>query len=511
MTADKIAPTLKGPEGAVSPVLCRLSPDGGRLAYWVRDGAARGLYVGDAEWGELIGEAAQRVWAGEAFHVGELAWSRDGRWLAFTTSSGPPPGDVAVGVLHVERREFTSLSGIAFAWAGGGATLIVADSLGKRLYLKDLGLGVEHPVAPIADDGDPHFPPAISVSPDQRRFAVVTRQVEHNLTRVHLAHHDGRQWQAQELTQVPGTAVRVLPFWSPDSTACGLYVIDLAQKHTAMIGVPQDGGAGDILYTSNSVDDVVTPAVHPQGRLIAFVRSHSRQGGQDAENRLVLLDPVEHAVAPIAPDGEVVGQLRWLDETTLLVEGGPAVWKVRLRATEEAAATATSAGGSPGAATEGFVRTVVQDVDPALSFACDVPADWQRVLLPSEEADFSNPLVMRPIALFAPTYATVLFTVATRPVLPETPLDAALATLARAQGFEIGEVRTADTPFGRAAETLATGRSGQDVVKLRLLLVEHRGHLLSLTTMAPAPLWDALRPTLDRVVESFSLRAAGPV
>jgi hypothetical protein len=381
------------------------------------------------------------------------------------------------------------------------------------LYLKDLELEVEHRVAELSDDGDPHFPPILSVSPDHRRFAVVTRRVEETLTRVHIAHHDGGAWVAEELSAVPGTSLRILPFWSADSAACALYVIDLERHHTAMIGIPaSEGAAGDILYTSDSVDAVVTPAVHLEGRLIAFVRSHPRAGNAtEVEDRLVLLDPVEHAVAPITADATVVGKLRWLDERTLLVEGGPAVWTVRLRASEEAAgAGAESAPGGDGpAADDGYVRTVVRDDRPELSFVCEVPAGWQRVALPEQAGgvDFAEPTVMRPLAVIAPTYATVVFTVATRPLIPDVSPAAALAMLARAQGFEIGEVREVEMPFGPAAETEATARQGGDVMRLRLWMIEDGGDLFSITAMAPAPLWEAMGPTLERIVGSFMLLA----
>ena len=86
--------------------------------------------------------------------------------------------------------------------------------------------------------------------------------------------------------------------------------------------------------------------MHPDGRLIAFVRSHPTADNPNlSENRLVLLDPVEHAVAPLTTDAEITGRLRWLDDQTLLVEGGPAVWTVKLRATIEAASTADNRAG----------------------------------------------------------------------------------------------------------------------------------------------------------------------
>src|SRR5215213_1034669 len=89
MIPDKIAPIIKGSAGDVLPALCRLSRDLAHVAFWVTDGDARGIFVGEAEWGEMIGEAAQRVWSTTDAHVSELAWSGDGKYLAFAISSGP--------------------------------------------------------------------------------------------------------------------------------------------------------------------------------------------------------------------------------------------------------------------------------------------------------------------------------------------------------------------------------------------------------------------------------------
>ena len=52
---------------------------------------------------------------------------------------------------------------------------------------------------------------------------------------------------------------------------------------------------------------------------------------------------------------------------------------------------------------------------------------------------------------------------------------------------------------------MATQRAGNDLMKMRLVMIEDGGHLFSITAMAPAPLWDAMQPTLDHIVESFVL------
>ena len=506
-----LAPTLKTPDGDITPSICRLSPDLTKLAFWIPKGPARGLYVGDAEWADEIGPASDRVWhPPDDAELSDLAWSGDATHLAL----GLAGTSARVGVFQLAAREFSELPGAAFAWAGRGITLLVADPASSRLYLKDLDLGVEHRICEITDDAQPASPPVIALSPDHRRFALVTRRAAANATHVDLAHHDGGAWQSTPVTQVPGVALRILPFWTADSAACGLYVIDPDQHHTAMIAIPDAEGAGDILYTSDTVDALLTPAVHPDGRLIAFVRYHPQPDDSSlSENRLVLLDPVEHAVAPLTTDAEITGRLRWLDDQTLLVEGGPAVWTVKLRATIEAAPP--EQGKPPRSDPEApiethtpgdFVTTTVHDpADPSLAFTCEIPVGWEAAPLPPVEIDFTDPGVMRPLCLFNPTYAMMFFTVATRPLIPGLSPAAALADLARAQGYDIGEVRPANLWAGPAAETEATQRTGNDVMRARIIMLEDGGRLFSLVASAPAPLWQAARHLLDPVLDSFAL------
>jgi hypothetical protein len=281
--------------------------------------------------------------------------------------------------------------------------------------------------------------------------------------------------------------------------------------------VPPSDGEGEVLYTSDTVDAFITPAPHPDGRLIAMVRAHPIEAASTlVENRLVLVDPAERSLAPITPDNTIIGALRWLDGQTLLVEGGPAVWTVKLRADEEAsegenAATATAGqGGGTNAPAEApasaaFVRTIVRDIEPGFTFACEIPAGWQRVPLPPDEVDFADPRVMRPLCLFTPSYAAIVFTVATRPLIPGSTPATALAYLSDAQQLPIEPIRHGILPCGAVAETMATQRAGDDTMRMRLVMLEDGGQLFSLTAMAPGPLWEAMKPTLDRIVQSFVL------
>jgi hypothetical protein len=294
-----------------------------------------------------------------------------------------------------------------------------------------------------------------------------------------------------------------------------LYVIDPEQHHTAMIAIPDQEGSGDVLYTSDTVDAVIRPAVHPDGRLIAFVRAHPTQANPTlSENRLVLLDPMEHAIAPITADGQIVGNLRWLDGQTLLVEGGPAVWTVKLRATEEPSAANAPEELPPTAVP--FVRTTVLDTDASLAFSCEIPADWRRTPLPPVEVDLADPRTMRPLCLFGPEYASVYFTVAARPAIDGMEAEQALTFLAKAQGFDVRQVQPTSLRSGATGVGAeATQQTEGGVMRLRLVMIQDAGRLFSLAGMAPAPLWEPLRATLDQVIESFTLLdpkgASGPV
>jgi dipeptidyl aminopeptidase/acylaminoacyl peptidase len=312
--------------GDIPAALCRMSPDLARLAFYCSAVDPPGLFGGDVRDGDRPGALATRVASFEERQtLTELQWSPDGQFLAFTLSQGPPPGEVGVRLLRLKDQRVTAHAGIAFAFAGREATLLVADPAGSRVYLRDPHLEIEHTVCALADDGDPHFPPAIAASPDGRRFALVTRRVEDEVTQVHLVHHDGRQWRASYLTDVPSAWARVLPFWSPDSASCALYILDTEHRRTSIVAIPDRAGDGEILYRSDDgLDGAFTPAVHPDGRFIAIVRR---------DKRIALVDPVERALAPITDDDTIVGNLRFLDGETLLVEGGPGVWTIKLRLT----------------------------------------------------------------------------------------------------------------------------------------------------------------------------------
>lgn len=479
MPPAALLPTISGD----SPDLCRLSPDHTFLAMTL----GKDLYIAFTD----DPDSPDRIASFDG-HLADLAWSADAQHLACTITSGPPPGDVRIAAISPSGGPPRFLPGMSFVFAGRSSTLLIADPASQRLYLHDLQLDTAHTLAPLEDDGDPHFPPALSISPDARRLVFTARRVNDGVTRVHLAHHDGRQWHASLLTEIPGTALRVLPFWSADSASLALYIIDLQQHHTAIIAVPPgDDTQGQILYTSDSLDAAITPAAHPEGRLIAMVRAHPQPDHPTlVENRLVLLDPLEHAVAPIGQDSQIIGQLHWLDARTLLVEGR-GIWTIQVGIESK-----------PPEVPDGYVHARVTTPDDRETFLIELPTGWKRHSLPDAPADFDNPLNMQPLALFAPDYATLAVTLATRPANPHQSLDESLQQLAAAQDLQVELIAPCILPIGQAVGATASQQTPTGILRYRLLLTQRDGWLYSIVALSAQPLWESMLPVLNRIVQS---------
>src|SRR3954469_142063 len=103
-----LAPKLAGADGPVVPTICRLSRDMRQLAFWMPHATPPALFIGATEWADDIAEASTRVWSpAEHEHLSDLAWSADGQYLAFTLSSGPPPGELCVAALLLASGKLT--------------------------------------------------------------------------------------------------------------------------------------------------------------------------------------------------------------------------------------------------------------------------------------------------------------------------------------------------------------------------------------------------------------------
>ena len=279
----------------------RLSADGSKAA-WTSDA---GLHI------------AGRVAAPEVV-AEELAWSPDGAYVAALLADGPPGGRRRVRwVPDYVGDESRSTSGAAFAWEG--IRLIVADPWTGEIRRHCTETGRQERVCALRDDGDPLRAPALAVSPDGRRLAFTTRLADHGEVRV----VDLPSGEPRLLTELPGAAIRGVPFWTPDSRSLGVLVVDV--EKSGLILVKDLEGEGEILHASDFTLPLSRPAYSPSGKRLAFldVEQPHHPFTKAGPARLAILEGGVRRAA-----GEVEGDLRWLDENRVVADGGPAAWVV---------------------------------------------------------------------------------------------------------------------------------------------------------------------------------------
>lgn len=316
------------PEGAVSrlrvaPVIAP-GPRGGRkIAYLRTDDANAGLYVADPR----DPATARRLVACDGFTIDDLAWSPTGDHLAYVIVSGPPrAGARFVGwVSAATPGEIGRVPGMAFAWTARGQALMVADVDAGVLVRKPL-IGEEHALAALRDEGDPAIPPRITVSPDGAKIAFTCRRDDEGLSEIWLVTRDSERVASEMLTQIPGSLVHVLPFWSPKGRTLAFLAAHLTQEQSAIIAVPHLEGEGEVLYQSDGVDAAEPPAFSPSAERIAFF--HTEPLSQRARRDLALLDARKRELTIIPEAHEMAGTPRFLDARTLVLDGGPTAWAI---------------------------------------------------------------------------------------------------------------------------------------------------------------------------------------
>ncbi len=281
----------------------RLAPDGERLAYT----RLTGVHLHE----KLVVPA--RGWQPE-----EIRWSPDGKHIAYHVAGGPPPGGARAIAWASAMGEAGRVDGIAYTWDPSGASFTfvnVARLMVGRVALSD---GKPQRLTKINDDGDPHFPPRLAVSPDGARLAFTSRNVRENVTQVWVLEAAGPKL----LTKVPGADAHVLPFWAPTGDTLALFVVHLGHEKTALILVT--GGENEVVYQNPLLDGVVMPAWSPSGRSIAFQRTlrASHAFTKSGAAQLSLFDGATRTVTPLCEPGETPGEPRFLDERRLAVDGG---------------------------------------------------------------------------------------------------------------------------------------------------------------------------------------------
>lgn len=306
--------------------LVRVAPDGRRFAFSRNDGPDAGIWVDDAG-------SATRVVAYEGWRAEELAWSPDGERLAYLVGGGPPPGGGRrVGFCSARAAgELGRVDGMAFAWMPTGAALVCADIAKRRVVRHAVdGSGKTHELCGLDDDGDPQLPPRIAPAPDGSHVAFTCRRVDDELSELWVLGRKGDGPDASLLTQIPGSGVHVLPFWSPKGTTLAMLVVHLEQEKSAIIAVPRLEGEGVVLYESALLDGAETPAWSPTGSTIAFlhVRAPSHEFTKSGPAQLALLHVREKSpvVELVTEPDEITGQPHFVDDKTLAIDGGAVGW-----------------------------------------------------------------------------------------------------------------------------------------------------------------------------------------
>jgi dipeptidyl aminopeptidase/acylaminoacyl peptidase len=202
------------------------SPAGDAVAWIENDAGARNVWLARAP-----GWTAKRLTSfsgDDGSDLNSLAWSGDGKWLAFARG-----GDEAV--------------------PSSATTNPTSDPAGREQAVWTVDVDGQAPAKKIAAGGEP------APSPKGDRLAYVA---------------DGQLWLAgreakakpAQATKLPGT--QSTPRWSPDGTRIAF--VSGRDSH-GFVGV-LDPAAKRVVWLDPSVDTDVEPVWSPDGRSIAFVR-----------------------------------------------------------------------------------------------------------------------------------------------------------------------------------------------------------------------------------------------
>ncbi|MEQ9319999.1 MAG: hypothetical protein RIF41_12620 [Polyangiaceae bacterium] len=262
---DELTPTI-ATDGTIHQA--RLSPDGARLAFVIEGSADAGLYAGPvdgAAWRKLVGYPS--------FSTPEIAWSSDGRMIAYRVVADPPGYDDQIGyVLSTERGEVNRLDGQAFAWARKGTVIYALDGARMALVRYDLAKGTSRHLSEFLHHYDARFTPRVVPSPDGERITFTSRNVLEDTTRVFVVERREGEVDGHLLTWIPGADVHVFPFWSPKGVSLGMYMVHEALDTTGLVLIKRLEGEGEIVYQRDGLDVAASPAWYPDGASLVIPR-----------------------------------------------------------------------------------------------------------------------------------------------------------------------------------------------------------------------------------------------
>jgi Tol biopolymer transport system component len=262
------------------------SPDGRAVAYGRCEGGIGGgdcdVYVQKLD-PKAHPEGAARRLTHQSFYIHGLAWTRDGRSIAYGDSTAPArlwrvPAD---GSRPPERVELAGLGAIAPATTPAMGRLVFTRVQGER-DIRGLRLGgtSEPLVASAATEENPQY------SPDGRRVAFTTTR-EGEGQEVWLAEADGSN--PTRLTRGPG-ASQGSPRWSPDGKTIAFDSRGEAGRRSIWtIGVD---GFGLRRVTSDEADENM-PSWSRDGRVLYY---GSNRTGRDEIWRVPVAGGTEEQV-----------------------------------------------------------------------------------------------------------------------------------------------------------------------------------------------------------------------
>jgi dipeptidyl aminopeptidase/acylaminoacyl peptidase len=195
-----------------------VAASGAKAAAWVFDDrGCRNVWVADAAHG-MAGRAVTTFSGDQGFNIGELAFSPDARWLAFTrggsleddrpantdsSAEGPTPREIWL-VASAGGAARSLHAGHSPAFSPDGSRLVFADGAHLWSYATD---AASAPETLLVDAGQ--VAPA-TFSPDGRRLAFVSRRPQHSLIGVYDFATRHIVWLSPSLDQDAS------PVFSPD-------------------------------------------------------------------------------------------------------------------------------------------------------------------------------------------------------------------------------------------------------------------------------------------------------
>lgn len=290
----------------------RLSPDGERLAFVIEGSSDAGLYAGPVDgsaWHKLVGYPS--------FSTPEIAWSADGRMIAYRVVADPPGYHDQIGyVISTQRGEVNRIDGQAFAWARKGAVIYALDGARMALLRYDLDRGTSRRLSEFLHHYDARFPPKLVPSPDGARIAFTSRNVLEDTTRLFIAERREGEVDGHLLTWIPGADVHVFPFWSPKGVSLGMYMVHEALDTTGLVLINKLRGEGEIFYRRDGQDVARSPVWAPDGTSVVLPRG-------EGWTRLALADK---SATPLGVDA--TGEARFDAQGSLWLEGTDRVRRI---------------------------------------------------------------------------------------------------------------------------------------------------------------------------------------